>query len=158
MGDRGGGYGHRLLDIDEAMSERYRHAVQGGYCGIKPGWCRVGLHWVMDDAEADYVIGAVNFIAEHGHRFLALYDFDLCTGTWHHRHASDSLPEFSLDAALESDEGEPAILSLPLRKQLYDHYMTEARRWVERLRLEPPAKRATLEGELEELQFFSLPK
>ena len=71
--------------------------------------------------------------------------------------ASVKLPEFSLGAALAKDEGEPAILSLPLRKQLYDHYMTEARRWVERLRTETAAEQSTLGGELEELQFFSLP-
>jgi len=37
-----GPYGHRLLDIDTATSERYRAAVQNGFCGMKPGWCRVG--------------------------------------------------------------------------------------------------------------------
>ena len=152
-----GPYGHRLLDIDQETSERYRHAVQGGHCGIKPGWCRVGLHWVMDDAEADYVIETVNFIAQHGHRFLSLYEFDLCSGTWKHRHASADLPEFSLDAALDNAVGEPAQLSLPVRKQLYDHYLTEAGRWVERLRQEPAEPCCSLEGELEELQFFSLP-
>jgi selenocysteine lyase/cysteine desulfurase len=152
-----GPYGHRLLDIDEETSERYRNAVQDGYCGIKPGWCRVGLHWVMDDAEVDYIIGAVNFIAQHGHEFLTLYDFDLCTGTWEHRQLPTNLPQFSLDAALAKDEGEPAILSLPVRKQLYDHYMTEADRWVERLRAEPEGACCTLEGDLEELQFFALP-
>jgi len=152
-----GPYGHRLLNIDEETSERYRNAVQDGYCGIKPGWCRVGLHWVMDDAEVDYIIGAVNFIAKHGHEFLALYDFDLCTGTWEHRQLPTNLPQFSLDAALAKDEGEPARLSLPLRKQLYDHYMTEANRWVERLRAEPAASQASLGGDLEELQFFALP-
>ena len=41
-----GPYGHRLLDIDDDTSEKYRSAVQEGYCGLKPGWCRVGLHWV----------------------------------------------------------------------------------------------------------------
>ena len=153
-----GPYGHRLLDIDQETSERYRVAVQGGHCGIKPGWCRVGLHWVMDDAEADYVIEAVHFIARYGHRFLPLYAFELCTGTWRHRHVDMVLPRFSLDAALANDDGEPASLSLPLRKQLYDHYKTEARRWVERLGEGPAPKRATLEGELEELQFFALPE
>lgn len=153
-----GPYGHRLLDIDEAMSERYRRAVQVGSCGIKPGWCRVGLHWVMDDAEANYVIDAVLFVAEHGHHFLALYDFDLCSGTWEHREASPSLPRFSLEAALDEVAGEPATLSLPLREQLYDHYMTEARRWVKCLQDEPPPARASLEGELAELQFFALPE
>jgi selenocysteine lyase/cysteine desulfurase len=152
-----GPYGHRLLDIDEETSERYRTAVQDGYCGIKPGWCRVGLHWVMDDPEVDYIIGAVNFIAQHGHEFLTLYDFDLCTGTWEHRQLPTNLPKFSLDAALAKDEGEPARLSLPVRKQLYDHYMTEARRWVERLREQPEGACCTLEGDLEELQFFALP-
>lgn len=152
-----GPYGHRLLDIDSATSDRYRNAVQNGYCGIKPGWCRVGLHWVMDDAEADFVIEAVNFVAREGGRFLSLYDFDLCTGTWKHRQAGEDLPQFSLDAALSNDAGEPAILSMALRQQLYDHYMTEASRWATRLNDDPAVKLESLEGDLAELQFFSLP-
>jgi len=153
-----GPYGHRLLNIDHETSERYRGVVQEGYCGMKPGWCRVGLHWVMDDAEADYVIESVNFVARHGHRFLSLYNFDLCTGTWSHKQDSNTLPEFSLDAALTEDAGEPAVLSLALRKQLYDHYRTEATRWAERLVQEPGRELETLDGELGELQFFALPE
>lgn len=152
-----GPYGHRLLDIDEATSERFRSAVQNGHCGLKPGWCRVGLHWVMDDAEANYVIEAVNFLAHEGSLFLKLYDFDLSTGTWKHRYSSSELPRFSLDQALGLDEGEPAVLSLPLRLQLYNHYMTEAQRISDRLRVEPAAECASLEGEFGDLQFFSLP-
>lgn len=152
-----GPYGHRLLNIDHDTSERYRDVVQHGYCGIKPGWCRVGLHWVMDDAEADYVIDAVLFVARHGHLFLALYDFDLCSGTWTHKHAASTLQSFSLDAALSGDDDKPAALTVALRKQLYDHYMTEANRWVEKLGNNPPEPLETLEGELGDLQFFSLP-
>ena len=152
-----GPYGHRLLNIDEDTSERYRRAVQAGHCGMKPGWCRVGLHWVMDDAEADYVIEAVHFIAQYGQRFLELYDFDLGTGTWSHRQATGELRKFSLDDAISEQNGEPAILSLQLRKQLYDHYMTEAKRWAQRLSVEPVGQNESLEGELGELQFFSLP-
>ena len=152
-----GPYGHRLLNIDHDTSERYRHVVQEGHCGMKPGWCRVGLHWVMDDAEADYVIDAVNFIARHGHRFLSLYDFDLCSGTWSHKNDSGILPRFSVEAALDLDEGEPATLTLAVRKQLYDHYMTDARRWVDRLTQGGNAVLELLDGELGELQFFALP-
>jgi selenocysteine lyase/cysteine desulfurase len=153
-----GPYGHRLLDIDQDTSERFRSVVQDGYCGMKPGWCRVGLHWVMDDAEADYVIEAVHFIAKHGRRFLSLYDFDLSTGTWTHKQEGNTLPTFDLDAALREEEGEPAILSLALRKQLYNHYMTEAERWVQRLTSEGSQTLESLEGELGELQFFALPE
>ncbi len=152
-----GPYGHRLLRIDEATSERYRSAVQHGHCGLKPGWCRVGLHWVMDDAEADYIIEAVHFLAREGSVFLGLYDFDLGTGTWKHKYASSQLPRFSLDEALENEEGEPAILSLALRRQLYDHYMTEAKRFAAGLKLEPQVECCSLEGEFEDLQFFKLP-
>lgn len=152
-----GPYGHRLLNIDHDTSERYRNAVQDGYCGMKPGWCRVGLHWTMDDAEADYVIEAVHFVAREGHRFLNLYDFDLSTGTWSHRQSATELPQFSLEAALSTDAGEPAILSLALRRQLYDHYLTEAKRWATHLQGEPTAELESLQGELGDLQFFSLP-
>lgn len=152
-----GPYGHRLLDIDRETSERYRHVVQKGYCGMKPGWCRVGLHWVMDDAEAGYVIDAVHFIAKHGRKFLELYDFDLCSGTWSHRQTTVKLPKFSLEDALRNELDEPANLSLSLREQLYDHYMTEARRLVERLGRGAGVPTVSLEGELGELQFFALP-
>lgn len=151
-----GPYGHRLLDIDEDMSERYRFAVQQGHCGLKPGWCRVGLHWVMDDAEANYIIDAVQFLAREGRLFLNLYDFDLGTGTWKHKYSTSELPEFSLDEALIADEGEPAILSLALRRQLYKHYLTEAKRIADRLKEEPAAEYATLEGDFGDLQFFAL--
>jgi len=152
-----GPYGHRLLNIDQETSERYRHAVQDGHCGMKPGWCRVGPHWVMDDAEANFVIDAVHFVARHGHRFLCLYNFDLCSGTWTHKQATDELTKFSLDAALSSQEGEPATLSLAVREQLYNHYMTEAERHVSRLKENAPEVLESLQGDLGELQFFSLP-
>jgi len=151
-----GPYGHRLLDIDEDMSERFRFAVQQGHCGLKPGWCRIGLHWVMDDAEANYIIDAVHFLARSGGLFLGLYDFDLGTGTWKHKYSSSELPRFSLDEALTVDDGEPAILSLALRQQLYKHYMSEAQRIADRLGEEPAAECQSLEGEFGDLQFFTL--
>jgi selenocysteine lyase/cysteine desulfurase len=153
-----GPYGHRLLDIDNDTSEKYRSAVRQGHCGLKPGWCRIGLHWVMDDAEANFVIDAVHFLAREGHNFLALYDFDLATGTWVHKYATGVLPEFSLDNALNNQEGEPATLSLALRKQLYRHYMTEAQKIADQLRNEPKAKLMSLSGDLGELQFFAMPE
>jgi hypothetical protein len=152
-----GPYGHRLLNIDSVTSERYRAVVQDGHCGMKPGWCRIGLHWVMDDAEANYIIKAVEFVAAHGYRFLGMYEFDLCSGTWSHRKSTTVLPDFSLDAALAIKNQEPSTLSLSLREQLYNHYMTEAGRWVSRLKDESAVVQMSLEGELGELQFFALP-
>jgi hypothetical protein len=111
----------------------------------------------MDDAEADYIIQAVHFIARHGDKFLRLYNFDLCSGTWSHKQSTTVLPDFSLDAALEIETQEPSTLSLPLREQLYNHYMTEAGRWAAQLQQRSPGVPELLNGELGELQFFAMP-
>ena len=96
-----GPYGHRLLDIDFERSEQYRKWIGKGYSGIKPGWCRISLHYAMDDIEVDYILDAIEFVAEHGHHFLAEYNFDMATGAWVHKVDCVCLEGFSLDAALE---------------------------------------------------------
>ncbi len=152
-----GPYGHRLLQIEEQTSERYRHVVREGYCGMKPGWCRIGLHWVMDDAEADFVIDAVHFVARAGSLFLAEYRFDLATGTWTHERAEDLLPNFSLDEAL-AGEGQEIRSALPLavREAAYARYLEEAVAQAGRLEARSAARPDMLGGDLEGLQFFSL--
>jgi len=152
-----GPYGHRLLGIDNATSERYRHAVQGGYCGLKPGWCRVGLHWVMDDAEADFVIAAIHFVARYGYRFLDHYDFDLATGTWSYQGIKHDLQRFSLQNALAAQPDQPSALPLAQRCQMYAHYLSEAENLA--IQLDGPARQhdKTLDPALNDLQFFSLP-
>ena len=91
-----GPYGHRLLDIDEATSEDYRTWIRRGYSGIKPGWCRISLHYVMDDVEVDYILDAIEFVAENGSCLLNLYDFDVCSGNWTHKQDDVDLPSLSV--------------------------------------------------------------
>jgi hypothetical protein len=153
-----GPYGHQLLGIDLDTSRKYQKAVDAGHCGLKPGWCRVGLHYVMDDAEADYVIEAVCFIAEFGCRFVDQYNFDLSTGTWSHRTDAPALRRFSLDAALDSASAtDDAHLTDTVRRQLYDHYLNEAHRLADEIG-DSGQCRCMLEGEMAEIQFFSLPR
>jgi selenocysteine lyase/cysteine desulfurase len=150
-----GPYGHRLLGIDQPTSELYRDWVRKGYHGIKPGWCRVGFHYSMDDAEAGFVMDAVEFVAGHGHRFLPLYAFDPATGTWSHREHRETHAEFSLDAALAAPGCEETVLSPETRVRLYASCIEEARAWSQRLG-EPTtsAKEADLER-FGELRFFN---
>lgn len=153
-----GPYGHRLLDIDHEKSEQYRKWIHKGFCGVKPGWCRVSLHYVMDDAEADYILDAVEFVAEFGHRFLPLYDFDLHTGTWCHKSDSLCLEGFSLAAALECKGYQSRALSPGARGHLYAAFLADARQLAEQLAAEPAPPDFELEGELEALRFFSVPQ
>ena len=150
-----GPYGHRLLGIDLETSEEYRAWVRKGFQGIKPGWCRIGFHYVMDDAEADYVIDAVIFLAEHGHRFQPLYRFDTRSGIWAHREHEEESEVFSLDAALNANAQMETALPDDVRSRVYSAYLVEARERAEALGEPTEEDRQRLDQEFGALQFFS---
>jgi selenocysteine lyase/cysteine desulfurase len=150
-----GPYGHRLLGIDQPTSELYRDWVRKGFQGIKPGWCRVGFHYAMDDAEAAFIIEAVEFVAGHGHRFLPLYAFDPGTGLWSHREFRETHEVFSIDAALEARGCDTTALPLAERTRIYAECLAEAREWAERLG-EPASPLKSAVEQFGELQFFNV--
>ena len=153
-----GPYGHRLLDIDFEKSERYRKWINKGYSGIKPGWCRISLHYAMDDIEVDYILDAIGFVADQGYRFLPLYDFDMNTGAWAHKVDRVCLEGFSLDDALKCDGYHSPALGKDERAQRYAGFMREARNLAAGLAADQPPHERRLDTELEELRFFSVPE
>ena len=152
-----GPYGHRLLDIDFERSEQYRKWIGKGYSGIKPGWCRVSLHYAMDNIEVDYILDAIEFVARHGHRFLAQYNFDMNTGAWVHKVDCVCLEGFSLDAALECGGYQSRALSEGERRHLYSAFLAEAERLAGELAEDFGPAVTEEQAELEELKFFSVP-
>ncbi|MBL4661799.1 MAG: aminotransferase class V-fold PLP-dependent enzyme [Alcanivoracaceae bacterium] len=127
-----GPYGHRLLNIDEKTSESYRDLIQQGFHGIKPGWCRIGFHYVMDDADVDFIIKAVEFIAAKGELFLPWYDFCLKQACWKHINETADCPELKLDDAFDEDIMCPSPVPSGLRRQLYTQFIAEANKWAEK--------------------------
>ena len=150
-----GPYGHRLLAIGHDDSEQYRAWVRKGYQGIKPGWCRIGFHFVMDDVDADFVIEAVLFAAAQGYKFLPLYRFDPFSGAWQHRDARNDAPPLSLDAALAAQDVSPTALPAAERAGLFAGYLAEARSIAVSLGEPRGGPRKVLDGAFGELQFFS---
>lgn len=152
-----GPYGHRLLDIDEPTSLAYRKWITRGYSGIKPGWCRISMHYVMDDLEVDYILDAVDFVACYGALFLPLYRFDLADGSWSKQDDPSTLPQFSLQAALNADKAEEAPLATATRQRCYASYLEQAAQLAAELQQQDQQPEHLLEGELGQLQFFALP-
>jgi selenocysteine lyase/cysteine desulfurase len=151
-----GPYGHRLLGIDFATSERYRASIQNGCHGIKPGWCRVSLHYVMDDIEADYILNAVDFLGRSGHLFLPLYAFDVQQGTWRHREAKELRLGFGVDAAIAVGPATDTSIDAAERQRLYEGHLEQAQRLADELAATAKPNDGQLDGEAGELQFFSL--
>ena len=95
-----GPYGHRLLEIDDAHSHGYRDAVLNGFEGIKPGWTRLNFNSFISEDEFEFLLTALEFIADYGERFVQLYDFDWHSGAW--KHTLDTAPK-GLFANLEPE-------------------------------------------------------
>lgn len=130
-----GPYGHRLLSIGDERSEQYRRLILQGKCGVKPGWTRLTLHYLLLDAELDFLCDAVAFVAENGRWFLPLYTFDIATGSWRHVEWNQEPLRFGLDEALT--DRKPEVVSARTCEELEamrDDSLTEARRLATEMR------------------------
>ena len=134
-----GPYAHHLLNLDDATTGAHREAVLSGYAGMRPGWCRLSLHWAMDEAEIDYLIEAVSFIAQHGAKLLPLYAFNASTGAWRIRNQTEAL-------GLAAQTGGKAMLAQALH---------DARQLAETLDPEPCC--GCLPEKVEPLRRFPVP-
>ena len=150
-----GPYGHRLLSIGPSASAKYRASTLDGLHGLKPGWARVGFHYTMDEAEADFVADAVLFVADHGARFLPLYTFDVESGTWCHRNGRTEALAYGLATALKASPSRPAPLPLAERARYYADALAHAAELAAELAM--PALGTRIAGPYADLQFFALP-
>lgn len=108
-----GPYGHYLLKLGCAESQQLSDWVHQGWGCMRPGWVRFNLHWLMTEAEVDYVVQAVALVASDGWRLLPSYRLDPKTGVWRFRDASSpELPSIDqLISRLQEAKQEPLVPS-----------------------------------------------
>jgi selenocysteine lyase/cysteine desulfurase len=104
-----GPYAHRLFDINAACAEEFRDAVLAGFESVKPGWTRLNFSYFIKSDEFEFLLDAIEFIADHGERFIAKYKCDWHSGAWRHRH--DEVPPSLLTLATQQT---PLRLSRPM--------------------------------------------
>jgi selenocysteine lyase/cysteine desulfurase len=137
-----GPYGHRLLGIDSARSERYRREIARGNLGVKPGWVRLTLPYYASEEDIDYMLTAVELVADHGESFVPCYRLGWRDGSW--RHITQPVPdvpplvltvEALSEAAQSFSAGDPeAPLSEGQLRAERQRYLGEARAQAESLR------------------------
>jgi hypothetical protein len=112
----------------------------------------------MDDIEVDYILDAIDFVAEHGRRLLGLYEFDVGSGNWHHKQDAVELPGLSINAAFERSSDPAPILDAEERRKLYQSFLVHARRLVDEAVTDDSIGETVLSGDVEKLRFFELPR
>jgi hypothetical protein len=80
-----GPYGHTLFGIDQEQSCLFHAQTVAGYEGLKPGWFRINFNYFISETAFDYIVRAVQMIADEGWKLLPLYAFDPLSGIWTHR-------------------------------------------------------------------------
>lgn len=88
-----GTYGHYLLHVSPARSERITSLIDSGDLSAKPGWVRMSLHPTTSDAEADLIVAAIRETVERAQEWGADYAYDPHENTYRCRRAvSDDDP------------------------------------------------------------------
>ena len=154
-----GPYGHRLLGIDLDTSHQFEREITQGCEGIKPGWVRVNFNYFISDAAFEYVLRAVELVAEQGARFLPDYAFDQASGLWRHRAGPVEPPLRLHDVTYDEATG---AMTYPHEVQrapesVFAEYLAEAERLAS-ARTDPDlAPPEGLRADFEALRWFELP-
>ncbi|CAF4530677.1 unnamed protein product, partial [Rotaria sp. Silwood2] len=84
-----------LLNIDDQTADIYTKFITADENGrlnempkielMKPGFTRFNLSYFASDEEVDYILNAIEFIANDGWKFLSLYTYDIKTAVWRPR-------------------------------------------------------------------------
>ena len=156
-----GPYGHRLLGIDIETSHEYERQIATGCEGIKPGWVRINFNYFVSEAVFDYLVEAVQLVAEHGWKLVPQYRFDLATGLWRHQDGPVEPPLRLTDVTYDAD----GRMAFPRHDDTAPEsalagYLDEARALVAALPDPaglPQATDGQLGSDLDRLRWFDLP-
>ena len=152
-----GPYGHRLLGIDLTTSHAFEQEVLKGCEGIKPGWARVNFNYFISEETFDYIIEAVNMVANEGWRLLPDYEFCPMSGQWSHK-----LKTKQSVMRLSDIRYRRGRMSYPSRKLtapewILPEYLDAARDVFEAASTPYGPSPQTSKPEFEELRWFPLP-
>ncbi|WP_261841342.1 aminotransferase class V-fold PLP-dependent enzyme [Aliamphritea ceti] len=77
-----GPYGHALLDMDMQYSKAVEAQIKAAQMVMRPGWSRLNFNYFIDEACFQYLLQAIDLVAEHGWRLLPFYQYDTASGVW----------------------------------------------------------------------------
>ena len=152
-------YVHRLLDFDADTSAAHEAEVMRGYAGIKLAFVRLSFNYFISETVFQYLVDAVDFLAEHAWKLLPLYRFDPRSGLWHHRERPRR-PPLTLAGFSYGEGARPGRLRLSADESLLAGHLEEAGRIVAEIEAHPPADAAPapdVSEDFERLRWFPLP-
>ncbi|PLW69292.1 aminotransferase class V-fold PLP-dependent enzyme [Pseudohalioglobus lutimaris] len=151
-----GPYGHSLLGMDMAFSRAIEQEIGRGVTMMRPGWVRLNFNYFLDEQEFEYLLRAVELVAEHGWRLLPYYQFDFACGAWRYQGRPTQLltrlDDWQFDALAAADDA-----AAPRRLEL-EGYCEQAEMELTRTHREGERHALELSEQCERLRWFLLPQ
>lgn len=154
-----GPYGHRLLGIDLETSHQIEAEVMHGCEGIKPGWVRLNFNYFISEETFEFIVRAVEQVAERGWCLLPYYTFDPDNALWRHRDGMTAPPLTLHD--IHYDGGElkyPHRHSTDEETALADYLEAAEAIFDQAEAASPKADHVELGEGFEELRWFPMPE
>ncbi len=148
-----GPYGHSLLGIDAQQSRALDAEIARGNAVLRPGWVRLNFNYFLDEDSFNYLLQAIELIAEHGWKLLPEYQYDHSSGTWAYRGKRTTLPVSLADF---DPTGGPAEY-LPRADQSLSDYLELARGCLLAEAAVAAEEVLSLDSRAEALRWFYLP-
>lgn len=156
-----GPYGHRLLGIDLNTSHHFECEILAGGEGVKPGWVRVNFNYFISDAQFEFILQAVELVAEHGWKLMPLYDFCPTTGQWRHKKGRADPVMRLHDISYKSGKLQYRSRHATEPEEVLTSYLEDARRIIDEtvaeLRQLGPMPEPALSPAFKRLRWFPLP-
>ncbi len=155
-----GPYGHRLLGIDVETSKEFERGILRGCEGIKPGWVRVNFNYFLSETQFQFILDAIQLIANDGWRLLPHYTFDPDSGEWRHRNATEKSVMRLRELSYRTGKLEYRSRHATEPEWALPAYLEEARKIIaasaEQMRAQP-IDDPVLPADFEELRWFPMP-
>ena len=137
------------------VSKAIETEISKGHIILRPGWVRLNFNYFIDENTFEYIVNAIELVADHGWQLLPYYDFDQASGTWRFQQkkmilASD-IEELDFNSLQASKTQHGCKESLSKILELASQELQKKNRTDKRYRIDLPIS-------AEKLRWFTLPQ
>ncbi|KAF1335938.1 tRNA 2-thiocytidine biosynthesis protein ttca, partial [Globisporangium splendens] len=117
-----GPYATRLLGLTKHDTLAFENALIDKKEMLRPGFSRVSFPYFMDDAQVDYIVRAIEFVAEEGWKFLPQYKFNHKSGAWKHTTRFTKFPNRKWLSHFATPSRQAPLTKLDSDAELHAHH------------------------------------
>ncbi|RBP51141.1 aminotransferase class V-fold PLP-dependent enzyme [Arenicella xantha] len=153
-----GPYAHHLLDLSMSHSKEIESQLVAGQKILRPGWVRLNFNYFIDETTFNYIVSAVELVADHAWRLLPFYVYDSERGLWNYQGQTRRLPLGFDDLDFNCSDAMITPMQRKVKSAQLTDYLQQASIELRRDRTNETRHQLALPESTEALRWFVLPQ